>query len=201
MAVCWKLWGRFICFENCFRKCVILVYKDCPYDPFELVILGWCHETEQTNKRNYEPNGSMHFCAMIFRNQFLITKVHVYIVRNGSCHSDCHEFCFDQMTSKSCSTWNCSIFPSTQLGQPTFFQRGPNLSAQPGWKGSTSMASPFRCVIPHYKRYRRWGWKPGIWEMICPPSEGILAWRAFVLLRSRKKSATCFFLKIMHGLP
>ncbi len=26
-----------------------------------------------------------------------------------------------------------------------------------GWKESTSMASPFLCVIPHYKRYRRWG--------------------------------------------
>lgn len=56
-----------------------------------------------TNQQwNYESNGSMHFCAMIFRNPFLMTKVHGYIVRNGSCHSDCHTFCFDQMTSKSC---------------------------------------------------------------------------------------------------
>lgn len=35
---------------------------------------------------------------------------------------------------------------------------------QQGWKGSTSMASPFLCVIPHYKRYRRWGFLS--WKMM-----------------------------------
>ena len=128
MAVCWKLWGRFICFENCFRKCIILVYKDCPYDPydpydpFELVILGWCHEMEQTNKWNDESNGSLHFCAMIEEIHSSWQKF-TYI-SFGMAHAipTGIRFVLTKWHQRVASTWNCSMFPKQHSWVSLLFQ-------------------------------------------------------------------------------
>lgn len=73
-------------------------------------------------------------------------------------------FVLTKWPQRVAGTWNCSIFPRQHSWVSLLFQRDQTFQHihHQGWKGSTSMASPFRCVIPHYKRYRRWGWKPGI---------------------------------------